>query len=107
MNDSGIPEGERAGDIEAAGGELFLSSKPVEVVPGLWITGELERITSFEGVAPPRKGAKKYYLVDGEEVPCYIQDDMAVWADIENVGPYVITGCAHSGPINTILHVKN
>ena len=106
MNDSGIPVGERAGDIEAAGGELVLSSKPVEVVLGLWTTGEVERITSFEGVAPPRKGAKRYYLVDGEEVPCFIQDDMAIWADIENVGPYAITGCAHSGPINTLLHVK-
>ncbi|MEM4246319.1 MAG: MBL fold metallo-hydrolase, partial [Candidatus Bathyarchaeia archaeon] len=37
----GVPLGERIGDIEEAGGEVILSPEPVEVVPGVWTTGEI------------------------------------------------------------------
>jgi len=103
---SGINEGQGRAEIEAAGGELVLSSDPVEIVPGLWTTGEIDRVTSFEGVNPPRAGTKRFFLVDGDEVTDLIQDDMAVWADVEGAGPYVITGCAHSGPVNTVLQAQ-
>ena len=45
------PEGERIGDIEAAGGDVILNEGPVEVVPGLWTTGVIERRT-FEELRP-------------------------------------------------------
>jgi len=106
MRSSGIPEGQGIVEIEAAGGEMMQSSDPVEVVPGLWTTGEVNRVTSFEGVAPPKLGTKQYFLVDGKEITDLIQDDMAIWADVEGVGPYVITGCAHSGPVNTVMQVQ-
>jgi 7,8-dihydropterin-6-yl-methyl-4-(beta-D-ribofuranosyl)aminobenzene 5'-phosphate synthase len=42
--------------------------------------------------------------VDGEERDDMILCDQALWTDVEGVGPWLITGCAHSGPVNTALH---
>ncbi len=53
----GVPEGQGLAEIEAAGGEVVLSEGPVEVVPGLWTTGQIPRVTPFETVSPPTRGA--------------------------------------------------
>jgi len=45
----GVPKGQGIAEIEKAGGEVVLSTKPTEVVPGLWTTGQIERKT-FETV---------------------------------------------------------
>jgi 7,8-dihydropterin-6-yl-methyl-4-(beta-D-ribofuranosyl)aminobenzene 5'-phosphate synthase len=102
---AGVPEGQGVAEIEAAGGEVRLSSEPVEVVPGLWTTGQVPR-ESFEDVPPPSEGAKRLVEVDGECVDDRILCDMALWADVEDLGAWVVTGCAHSGPVNTLSHVK-
>jgi 7,8-dihydropterin-6-yl-methyl-4-(beta-D-ribofuranosyl)aminobenzene 5'-phosphate synthase len=99
-------EGQDISDIEAAGGEVILSVNPVEVVPGLWTTGQVERATTYEEISPPPGGGKRIIVVDGEETDDQILDDLSLWADVEGVGPWVITGCAHSGPVNTILQVR-
>ncbi|MBE0633234.1 MBL fold metallo-hydrolase, partial [Candidatus Bathyarchaeota archaeon] len=52
----GVPEGQGVPEIEAAGGELILSDAPVEVVPGLWTTGQIPRVTDFEHIPKPREG---------------------------------------------------
>ena len=44
--------------------------------------------------------------MDGEEINDQILDDQSLWADVRGVGPWVITGCAHAGPVNTLLQVK-
>jgi 7,8-dihydropterin-6-yl-methyl-4-(beta-D-ribofuranosyl)aminobenzene 5'-phosphate synthase len=102
----GPPEGEGLADIEGAGGEVVLSAGPVEVVPGIWTTGQVERVTSFERVPPPRAGSRRIIVVDGEEEDDQILDDQSLWADVGGVGPFVITGCAHAGPVNTLLQVR-
>jgi 7,8-dihydropterin-6-yl-methyl-4-(beta-D-ribofuranosyl)aminobenzene 5'-phosphate synthase len=102
---AGVPRGQGVAEIEAAGGEVRLSEKPVEVVPGLWTTGQIPR-ASFEDVPPPSGGARRLVEVKGVEVDDAILCDMALWADVEGLGPWVITGCAHSGPINTLKHVR-
>ncbi len=35
-----------------------------------------------------------------------ILDDQSLWADMAGVGPWVVTGCAHAGSVNTLLQVK-
>jgi 7,8-dihydropterin-6-yl-methyl-4-(beta-D-ribofuranosyl)aminobenzene 5'-phosphate synthase len=102
----GPPEGEGLVDIEAAGGEVVLSEGPVKVVPGLWTTGQVERVTEFERISAPAAGARRIIIVDGEEVDDQILDDQSLWIDVGGVGPFVITGCAHAGPVNTMLQVR-
>lgn len=102
----GVPEGQGVAEIEAAGGEVVLSAEPVEAVPGLWTTGQVPRTTSFEEVSPPTSGGRRVIVVGGEEVDDHILDDQALWADVRGLGGTVITGCAHSGPVNTLLQVQ-
>ena len=103
----GPPEGEGLAEIEAAGGEVVLSAVPVEVAPGLWTTGQVERVTPFERISPPSgAGGRRIIVVDGEEVDDQILDDQSLWADVGGVGPWVVTGCAHAGPVNTLLQAK-
>jgi len=99
------PEGERLEDIEAAGGEVILNTEPAEVVPGLWTTGEVERI-SFEELRPAGDPGRWIIEIDGEERPDLIMDDLSLFTDVDGVGPWVMTGCAHSGPVNTLLHIR-
>jgi len=102
----GVPRGERLEDIERAGGDVLLSAEPTEVVPGIWTTGQIKRVTSFERALPLSEGEKLTIVIDGKEIDDQILDDQALWMDVEGVGPLVITGCAHAGLLNTILHVQ-
>jgi 7,8-dihydropterin-6-yl-methyl-4-(beta-D-ribofuranosyl)aminobenzene 5'-phosphate synthase len=104
----GPSEGEGLEEIERAGGNAVLSADPAEVVPGLWTTGQVERVTSFERISPPAgNGSKRIIVVDGEETDDQILDDQSLWMDVKDVGQFVITGCAHAGPINTLLKVQS
>jgi 7,8-dihydropterin-6-yl-methyl-4-(beta-D-ribofuranosyl)aminobenzene 5'-phosphate synthase len=102
----GVPEGQGVAEIEAAGGEVILSRGPVEVVPGLSTTGEVPRVSGFETIMPLREGESVRMVVDGGEVEDTIPDDQALWADVRGVGPFVLLGCAHAGPVNTLMHVR-
>lgn len=103
----GLPKGEGLEEIEAAGGEVVLSTDPVEVVPGLWTTGQIKRVTPFECISPPTTGGeRRIIVVEGEETDDLILDDQALWTNVRDVGPFVITGCAHAGPVNTLLQVQ-
>lgn len=104
---AGPPKGEGLEEIEAAGGEVVLSADPLEVVPGLWTTGQIKRETHFERISSPTTGGeKRIIVVDGEETDDQILDDQALWTDVRGIGPFVITGCAHAGAVNTLLQVQ-
>ncbi len=102
----GVPKDEGLEEIEKAGGEVFLNTKPTEIIPGIWTTGQIQRVTPFERTLPLSKGEKPIIIVDGEEIVDQILDDQALWMDVNSVGPFVITGCAHAGLLNTMLQVQ-
>ncbi|MCW4021099.1 MAG: MBL fold metallo-hydrolase [Candidatus Bathyarchaeota archaeon] len=102
----GIPKGEGLEDIKRSGGEVVLTTEPTEVVPGVWTTGQVERVTRFEQVAGLSDRERLILVVDGEEIDDQILDDVALWMDVDGVGPIVITGCAHAGPVNILLQVQ-
>lgn len=102
----GVPKGERQDDIERAGGKILLSTEPKEVVPGVWTTGQIKRETSFERALPLSEGEKLIIAVNDEEVTDQILDDQSLWMKVDGTGPFAITGCAHAGPVNTLLHVQ-
>lgn len=65
------------------------------------VTGEVERSTSFEKGFP---GAK--FRQDKELVPDSFRDDQSLVIHIKDKGLAVISGCAHSGIINSIQQAK-
>ena len=102
----GVPKGEHQKEIEEAGGNVSLSTAPTEVVSGVWTTGQIERTTLFERALPLSEEEKLIIIVDGKEMDDQILDDQALWMNIDGIGPIVITGCAHAGLVNTLLHVQ-
>jgi len=102
----GVPKGEGIPEIEKAGGTVLLTRKPIEIVPGVTTTGQIERTTSFERPLPISKTDRLIITVDGKETDDHILDDQALWMQVDGIGPYVITGCAHSGIINTLTHIQ-
>ena len=99
-----IPEGEGLAEIEAAGGEVVLSRTPLEVAPGVCATGEVPR-RSFETIMELGK-SRLLKVESGSEVPDSIPDDQSLFLHEQGVGLVVVTGCAHSGPINILSYVE-
>jgi 7,8-dihydropterin-6-yl-methyl-4-(beta-D-ribofuranosyl)aminobenzene 5'-phosphate synthase len=68
----------------------------------LLVTGEIPRKTSFE------KGYLQHKTLDGgiwRDDP-WIWDDRAIIMNVNGKGLVVLSGCAHSGIINTIRHAQ-
>lgn len=85
---------------EAAGAVILECRGPVPLAPGLTTTGEVprrEREETVEGFWTVR---------DGQYCPDTIPDDQALAAVLPDRGLAVITGCAHSGIINTIRQAQ-
>jgi len=68
---------------------------------GIMVTGEVERTTEFEKGLPGALLEK-----EGEMRPDPISDDQALVLNLKEKGLVVISGCSHSGIINTILHAQ-
>lgn len=78
---------------------LHYVREPQALVPGVWLTGPIPRANDFEDVGGP------FSLDEGGGAPDSLEDDLAMWMETEG-GLVVVTGCAHSGLINTLEHVK-
>lgn len=84
---------------------MILTPQPLEVVPGLWTTGQVPRINEFETIPPSTDGSGRVIVVEGDYVEDHILCDQSLWTQVEGYGTWVITGCAHSGPVNTLTRV--
>jgi len=87
-------------ELKETSGILIPSRGASSLMPGVWVSGEIKRITSFEKVKGFRikKGDK---LVDDNML-----DDQAIFVMFKNKELVVITGCAHAGLINTIKQAR-
>ena len=88
--------------IESAGGTLLLSKKPLELMPGLLTTGEVDRQTVFEDDSE----LKLFTLTDGEAVENRVPEEIALVARVRDKGLVIITGCGHPGIINVIRQAQ-
>jgi 7,8-dihydropterin-6-yl-methyl-4-(beta-D-ribofuranosyl)aminobenzene 5'-phosphate synthase len=74
---------------------------PVEVIPGCYMTGNIERITEYE------KGSPSLLIRRGERIE---QDsfsgEQAIVCHVKGRGLVVISGCAHAGIINAVRHAQ-
>lgn len=90
----------RESEVESKGGILVKAKNPVTLFDGLMTTGEIVRRTPYEK-------PKGFWTISEERyVKDEVLDDQAVIADLRDKGLVVVTGCAHSGIINTILHSR-
>jgi 7,8-dihydropterin-6-yl-methyl-4-(beta-D-ribofuranosyl)aminobenzene 5'-phosphate synthase len=80
--------------------DLHLSDVPVEVLPGLWTTGEIRERPEPEGRSPG------HFVPDGDDwQPDPYRDDMSLVLEARQ-GVVVICGCCHAGLLNTLAHVR-
>jgi 7,8-dihydropterin-6-yl-methyl-4-(beta-D-ribofuranosyl)aminobenzene 5'-phosphate synthase len=103
-----LPDGGREGpwqeDAEAwqqAGAEMVYVEGPRQLANGCLVTGTIPRRTGFERV-PDRL----FYSDGGKLVPDGIKDDQAIVVNVKGKGLVVVSGCAHSGIVNTVLYAQ-
>ena len=95
--DIGMPHGRKV--LEDAGAAFNLSTEFREIAPGMFLTGQVPRLTSFE------TGDQGLYRgCDSREVDI-TPDDQSLVLDTEK-GLVVVLGCCHAGLINTLSHIS-
>lgn len=94
----GMP-GKRA-DLEAAGATFDLSMDFREIAPGMYLTGEVPRVTDFE------TGDQGLYRDCAGHEPDSTPDDQSLVLETAK-GLVVILGCCHAGLINTLEHIAH
>ncbi|HIE19138.1 TPA: MBL fold metallo-hydrolase [Candidatus Bathyarchaeota archaeon] len=88
-------------EVKNLGASLLLSRNPVQLMEGVSTTGEIERVTSYEKV-------EGLWTVSRERfIPDILLDDQSLIFKIEGKGLVIISGCAHSGIVNTVIHSRN
>jgi 7,8-dihydropterin-6-yl-methyl-4-(beta-D-ribofuranosyl)aminobenzene 5'-phosphate synthase len=88
--------------IESAGGALFLAKKPLELMPGLLTSGEVDRQTAFEDDSE----LKLFTLTDGEPEENRVPEEIALVARVHDKGLVILSGCGHPGIINIIRQAQ-
>ena len=70
-----------------------------EVLPGVFVTGEVPREIAFEDTGG------SFFLDPAGTLPDPLVDDQALFIDTAD-GLVVILGCAHAGVVNTLRHIR-
>jgi 7,8-dihydropterin-6-yl-methyl-4-(beta-D-ribofuranosyl)aminobenzene 5'-phosphate synthase len=90
--------------LVGAGFEIVEQPRPSFLLAGsLLVTGEVERTTDFERGAAP---AHQAHRGDGWQPDPLILDDQALVVSVRGRGLIVLSGCGHSGIVNTLRYVQ-
>jgi len=87
---------------EAVGAKIILSTEPYKLSPGCWTTGYVPR-KSFEKTGRP---TQLLYRRGDELLPDDLDEDQAIVISLKDKGLIVLSGCAHSGIVNTVNYAK-
>jgi 7,8-dihydropterin-6-yl-methyl-4-(beta-D-ribofuranosyl)aminobenzene 5'-phosphate synthase len=92
------------GALEGAGFEIVEQEQPSFLLDrSLLVTGEVDRTTDFERGASP---AHQAHRPGGWHRDPLILDDQAIVASVRDRGLVVLTGCGHSGLVNTLRYAR-
>ncbi|MHA1505982.1 MAG: MBL fold metallo-hydrolase [Candidatus Asgardarchaeia archaeon] len=84
-------------EMRENGAKFLLLKSPLEVAPGVYFLGEIERDPDF---FTPLKS--NYTIEEGILKPHKLLDDTAVAVKVDGFGTVVVTGCSHSGIVNIV-----
>lgn len=88
-------------DLEALGLKIIEIKNSVEIIPGAYLTGNIERVTAYEKVPPT------LLINRGDKLePDDFRGEQALFFNVKGKGLVVISGCAHSGIINTVKQAQ-
>ena len=88
-------------DIEALGLKVVEVKNPLQIIPGAYFTGNIERVTTYEKVPPTlliKRGEKPE--------PDDFRGEQSVFFNVRGKGLVVLTSCAHAGIVNTVKHAQ-
>jgi 7,8-dihydropterin-6-yl-methyl-4-(beta-D-ribofuranosyl)aminobenzene 5'-phosphate synthase len=86
-----------------AGVNIVETQEPYPLLDGDGVfLGEISRVTDFEKGIPDM-----FYQVEGQEMQDPFHDDSGIAFNIKEKGLVVISGCAHSGIVNTVKHAQH
>ncbi len=85
-------------ELEQRGAAFDLSKEFRAVAPGIFLTGEVPRVTDFE------TGDQGLYCDCSGQEPDSTPDDQSLVLETEK-GLVLIMGCCHAGFVNTVEHV--
>ncbi|MBW1683298.1 MAG: MBL fold metallo-hydrolase [Deltaproteobacteria bacterium] len=74
------------------------TTQPTEIIEGIFVTGQIPRVTPFEDTGGP------FFLDAACTQPDLMFDDQALFFNTSQ-GTVVLLGCAHAGVINTLVYV--
>ena len=97
----GVMSSDTRDKIAEHGGMLFEIRQSLQLLPGLFTSGEIERNTDFEEV-----GIALKTLVEGEIKEDTMPDDLSLFARIRDRGSVILTGCSHAGVVNICRQCK-
>lgn len=84
--------------LEEKGANFVLRTHPKEIFPGIWVSGEIPRLTDYEFIDETyQEKVLESYIHDE------IHDEQALILETKK-GLVILMGCGHAGPINTIKH---
>ncbi|RKX40826.1 MAG: MBL fold metallo-hydrolase [Thermotogae bacterium] len=92
---AGIPVSRE--ELERLGARFEFNDKPVEILPSVFLTGVIPRENDFEDVDSA--------LCTDNLKPDPLLDDQSLFLTTDK-GVIVITGCAHSGLVNTLEYIR-
>lgn len=87
--------------VEDAGFNLVETVDPKPLLDGdVLFLGQVPRTTDFE------KGSPMFCVKDGKDVHDILEDDTALVFNVKGKGLVVLSGCAHSGIVNTVRYAQ-
>jgi 7,8-dihydropterin-6-yl-methyl-4-(beta-D-ribofuranosyl)aminobenzene 5'-phosphate synthase len=78
------------------------SEGPYQPGPGCWTTGAVPRLSFEQAGTPPALA----YREGDEFIRDYIDDDQSIVINVKDKGLVVVSGCAHSGIVNTVNYAR-
>jgi 7,8-dihydropterin-6-yl-methyl-4-(beta-D-ribofuranosyl)aminobenzene 5'-phosphate synthase len=88
-------------DIEALGLKVVETKTAVEIVPGAYFSGNIERVTSYEKVSTIFQ-IKRGEKMEHDTFP----GEQGVFFNVKGKGLVVLSGCAHCGIVNTVKQAQ-